>query len=279
MSVFDHWQLQREALRSRLAEVDSLTDAVYQIRHALLQVEQNALAEMSDDVLRQQAGLLMNGVKQSIGLLEAQIASQVWVPQKQTKDSRGKEKWFLCIAGGLLIAALALYCYVKGWVLGAALALCSLIIGGVAVLWRPVMPVPAQDEARVTLRPDTDRLLAILDGQIRALDRHIADFSCLNDQLRASPDSVDEAVLHRAADLLEALYECGDEEREAAQEAAERLLAVLGLRAVDYSAETSRFFNTLPSKSTTRTLSPAILSAQDERLLRRGTAAVKMDAA
>ena len=33
-----------------------------QQRHALLQTEQNALAEMTDDVLRQQAGVLMSPV-------------------------------------------------------------------------------------------------------------------------------------------------------------------------------------------------------------------------
>ena len=279
MNIFDHWQTQRDLLRPRLAELTSTSDAVHQIRHALLQTEQNALAEMSDDVLRQQAGVLLNCVKQSVGLLEAQIASQVWVPQKHTKAQSGKERLMLGAAAGALIAALTIYCYLKGWVLGAALAACSLIMSGIAFLWKPAAALPAQDEVRVTLRPDTDRLFAVLDGQIRAVDRYITDFSYLNDQLRSNTDSADEAALHRAADLMEALYECGDEERAPAEDAAHRLLAVLGLQAVNYSVQTSSYFNALPSKTVTRTLSPAILTVQDQRLLRRGTAAVKMDVA
>ena len=87
------------------------------------------------------------------------------------------------------------------------------------------------------------------------------------------------ATLARAADLMEALYECDGEVRETAGEAARKLLAGLGLTALDYTEENRRLFNALPSKSETRTLSPAIVSLEDRRLLRRGTAAVRTDAA
>ena len=134
-----------------------------------------------------------------------------------------------------------------------------------------------QEEARVTFRPDPDRLFAILDGQLRAADRYIKDFACLNDQMKSGTNQTDEAAINRAADLMGVLYECCDEDRAAMQEASDRLLAALGLQAVDYSGETSRFFNALPSKTVTRTISPAIIAVQDQRLLRRGTAAVRMD--
>ena len=74
---------------------------------------------------------------------------------------------------------------------------------------------------------------------------------------------------------MEALCGCDPEAREAAG----RLLAELGLGALDYSEENRRLFNALPSKSETRTLAPAIVSLEDQRLLRRGTAAVRTGAA
>ena len=52
-----------------------------------------------------------------------------------------------------------------------------------------------------------------------------------------------------------------------------------GLGALDYTEENRRLFNALPSKSETRTLSHDIVSLEDRRLLRRGTAAVRTDAA
>ena len=280
MNVFEHWQLHREALRARLVDVSSMADVVYEVRHAILQTEQNALADMGDGVLRQQAGVLMSGLKNSAGLLEAQITSQVWVPQKQSgKEQSGRENRLLRLSSFMLMAAAILWCYWKGQHIGACLALCALITGALAQFLRPKPAASNADEAHVTLRPDVDRLLGILDGQMRSIDRCINDFSYLNDQLRSDADVTDPAALSRAADLMEALYESDGEDMEGAHEAAKRLLSSLGLQAVDYSNETSRLFNALPSKTVTRTLSPAIVSAQDHQLLRRGTAAVRIDAA
>ena len=278
MSIQDHWQEQKEVLRPKIADLDTAAEVVQQVRHALLQVEQNALAEFTDDVLRQQAGVLLSGVKQSIGLLEAHMAAQVWVPQKQPKSSLGKERIIPALVAAALVVLLALYCNWKGLLLGTLLAAGALAAGIFAWFWKPAAPV-MQDEARVTFKPDTDRLFAILDGQIRSVDRYVKDFSYLNDQLRSGSNPADDASLSRAADLMEVLYECCEEDRASLEEPSQRLLAALGLQALNYSAETSRFFNALPSKTTTRTLSPAIVSVQDQRLLRRGTAAVRMDVA
>ena len=274
MTIFEHWQTQKKSLRTRIQDAPTVADVVYQVRHALLQTEQNALSEMSDDVLRQQSGVLFSCVKTSIGLMEANIASQVWVPQKHTSRKPASSRPALGFAAGALLLLLTLYCYMKGLVLGVVLSLCSLILGGFAFLYRPVPAQSAQDEMRITLRPDVDRLFSILDGQMRSIDRYVNDFSYLNDQLRCGTATADDASLSRAADLMEALYECDEAERAPAEEAARKLLASMGFSALDYSKENSRLFNALPSKTITRTLSPAIVSVQDQRLLRRGTAAV-----
>ena len=49
------------------------------------------------------------------------------------------------------------------------------------------------------------------------------------------------------------------------------------LIAVPYSEQTARLFTALPTKNETRTIAPAIVTSDDFGLLRRGTAAVKMD--
>jgi len=48
---------------------------------------------------------------------------------------------------------------------------------------------------------------------------------------------------------------------------------------VEYSLGSEKLFTQLPSKSVTKTLCPALLSAEDHRLLRRGTAVVSTKAA
>ena len=82
-NVFDHWQAQKPALRAALEEQTDPAGAADRVRHALLQTEQNALAEMTDEVLRQQAGVLMSQLKTSVHLVDCQTSAQVWTPRRQ----------------------------------------------------------------------------------------------------------------------------------------------------------------------------------------------------
>ena len=279
MSILQHWDEQKAALRSALNERMSAADTVRYVRHTLLQVEQNALAEMDDDLLRQQASVLMGSLKGSVGLLEAHGTAQVWVAQKsQNTKTENHSLWRSAAAA---LALLAVYCGLSGEWIALILCCAGFGLGFFALLQerKNASSLLPRDEVQASVTVDIDRLFAILDGQLRAMDRYLSDFSYLNDQARGGADNADSITLSRAADLMEALYDCDEAERAPAEEAARRLLEKLGLQALDYCEEHSRLFNALPSKSTTRTLSPAIVSVKEQQLLRRGTAAVRIDAA
>lgn len=279
MNILQNWQEQRETLKKALTDRMSTADVIYQVRHALLQTEQNALAGMDDDLLRQQASVLMGSLKGSLGLLEAHTAGQVWVAQKTEKPQDAQKSLWRSAAAAMLL--LAVYLGIKAEWVAFALAVAGLGLGVFALIQERKSrsgSIP-QDEVRVTVHTDVERLLGVLDSQLRAMDRYLSDFSYLNDQARGSAEGADSVTLSRAAELMEALYDLDGAERQPAEEAARRLLGKLGMEAVDYCEESSRLFNALPSKSMTRTLSPAIVSAKDQTLLRRGTAAVQMDAA
>ena len=281
MSVFEHWQAQRDSLRTALSSCTETADVVYQIRHALLQTEQNALAAMDDDILRQQAGILLGCLKNAAGLLEANVQTQVWVPQSLKKKAKRRKSETLVWISGSLVALLSAFCYLKGQWLGFSLGFGAIVLfcAGMLLARRETPFRESREEVRVTLKPDVDRLFSVLDGQVRTIDRYLNDLGYLNDQLRESSETGDPVSLSRVADLMESLYECDGEARLALDEPVKRLLDSLGLCVLDYSAENRRYFNALPSKSVTRTLSPAILSAKDRQLLRRGTAAVQIDVA
>lgn len=279
MTIYEHWLIQKEQLRPLLAEQNDMAGVVYQVRHALLQTEQNALAELTDDILRQQAGVLLGCIKNSAGLLETHITAQVWVPQSMKKTPKADRSLGLFSLVALLLAGV--WCALKGaWLpLVLIVASVSLALTGWIKAHSSASNAPAQAESRVTLQPDADRLFTLLDGQMRAVDRYLNDFLYLNEQLRGASECTDPAAVTRAVDLMEALYDCDESDRAPAEEAARKLLESLGMQVLEYSEETSRLFNALPSKNTTRTLSPAIISMKEQRLLRRGTAAVRIDAA
>lgn len=277
MSAFECWEEQRESLRAALKEQPSVPDQVYAIRHALMQTEQNTLAQQSDEILRQQMGVLFSLVKGSVSFLETPVAVTSWVAQSRREEKTGGKAWLVVLAALLMVFS-GLCCYFRGIVLGWVSALAALLAGSAALLSeRRKNRKPARhEEVRVTLQPDVERLLAVLDGQMRAIDRCANDFAYLNDSLQGREQG-SSATAERLADLMEAVYELEGDEQDEVAGAAEGLLKGLGFRAVPYSAENSRLFTVLPSKNETRTLSPAIVSAEDFRLIRRGTAAVRQE--
>lgn len=272
MSAFECWEEQRESLRAALKDQTSVADQVYAIRHALMQTEQNTLAQQSDEVLRQQMGVLFSLVKGSVGFLETPVAATSWVAQSRKAEKQGGKAWLVVLTALLMIFS-GLCCYFRGIVLGWVSALAALIAGSAALLTER-RKAAVHDEVRVTLQPDVERLLAVLDGQLRAIDRCANDFAYLNDSLRGREQG-SSAMAERLADLMEAVYDLDGDERDEMAGAVEGLLNGLGFRAMEYSEENSRLFTVLPSKNETRTLSPAIVSAEDFRLIRRGTAAVR----
>ena len=269
MSAFECWEEQRESLRAALKDQTSVADQVYAIRHALMQTEQNTLAQQSDEVLRQQMGVLFSLVKGSVGFLETPVAATSWVAQSRKTEKQGGKAWLVVLTALLMIFS-GLCCYFRGIVLGWVSALAALIAGSAALLTerRKSRKATGHDEVRVTLQPDVERLLAVLDGQLRAIDRCANDFAYLNDSLRGREQG-SSAMAERLADLMEAVYDLGGDERDEMAGAVDGLLNGLGFRAMEYSEENSRLFTVLPSKNETRTLSPAIVSAEDFRLSRR----------
>ncbi len=135
-----------------------------------------------------------------------------------------------------------------------------------------------EERVKVTLRPDEDKLFRAIDAQMQAIDRYMNDFAYLNEQAEDKQSAPDGKTLALVADMLEALYECDGESIQSAEEATRRMLAGLGLDAIHYGPDTQHLFTILPSKTETRTMVPAIVTEADARLLKRGTAAVKMAA-
>ena len=105
MTILEHWQLQKENLRLQTEAAATMADAVYHARHAIVQTEQNALAEMSDDILRQQAGILLGCVKHSLGLMET--CTVVQTPKWNTQKAAALRSPRLVLG---LLAALPTHC-------------------------------------------------------------------------------------------------------------------------------------------------------------------------
>lgn len=276
MTAFECWQEQRDELKRSLHKQNSMADVVFSIRHALMQTEQNLLAAQRDDVLRQQLGVLFSFAKSAVLYLETPMATSTWVAQSRKKQPANGGKLLLRLLPIGLILLCGLFCYFEKLTFGWILSLVALVFYALSFLPEK-KPAPKDDALRITFTPDAERLLSVIDGQMRTIDRCINDFTYLNDSLRGDDHSANAAMAGKIGDLMEAVYDVDPESREPLEDALQGLLSDMGLTAVPYSEQTARLFTTLPSKNETRTIAPAIVTSEDFGLLRRGTAAVKMD--
>ena len=278
MSAYQCWLAQRERLREGLASAGDAQSATYLTRHTLAQVEQDTMAEQSDDLLRQQTGILFSCVRQSLNLLDIPVNTKVWLTAKEAGHS-GSHGWRWLLACGVVILGA---CAAAAWFSAQLLLLAGLAAGtalsGAAWLLhgraQHARGLPEEDRIQLTARPDAEKLFHAVDAQMRAIDRYIHDFAYLNEQSAMTGSMPDHQSVSALADLLQAVFDVDGAAGEDAVSAAERLLAGMGIRAVSFSPQEQRFFTVLPSISETRTLAPALVSLKDGTLLHRGTAAV-----
>ncbi len=278
MSAYEVWCTQKEKLRAQLEQADDLHGVTPAVRHALSQTEQTTLAGLSDDLLRQQVGILFSCLKTSAGLLDVPIAAKVWEVRPQGEKKRAKPTWLFFVLAAILQALCWRTSYQQGDVLQLILlaTVFALVLTGLLLSVSQKRAPKTEDDVRVSLHPDIEKLFYALDAQMKAIDRYLNDFAYLNEGLRGKSTLPDSRTVGLAADMLEALYECEEEVRQPSLLAADKVLDDLGLEAVPYSEQDSALFTVLPSKTETRTLSPAIVSSEDRRVLRRGTAAVRL---
>lgn len=283
MTALEFWQEQRPTLVKELAEQSEINDIIYTVRHAVLQTEQNTLAAQSDDVLRQQLGVLFSMLKSSISLLNVPVTSTTWAVVSRSDEKKTKPGLPLMILSAVLLVLALAWCYAKGDLIGWMMPLAALFTGSASLLINHRSQRKAgkktPPELRTSQSVDAEQLLGAVEAQIIMIDRCTTDFAYLNKSLRSPTGGSGWQNLDAVSELLETIYAFDDDLRQQAEEAMQQLLVEMGLEAVDYTPESDKLFTQLPSKSMTRTLCPALLSAEDHRLLRRGTAVVGTKAA
>lgn len=283
MTALECWQEMRPELSKEITRQQDAGGVIYAVRHAILQTEQNILASQSDDVLRQQLGVLFALLKNSISLLNVPVSSTTWTAASRRNERKPGRGFPFMLAAGMALLATGFWGYAKGDLLGWVLPLCTLVLAVIALVIsrreRKEQPETGGPQLKTTHTFDAEQLLGAVEAQLTMIDRCANDFAYLNQSLRTPAGGSGGQNLEAVSELLETIYAYDDELRQQADDAIRQLLGDMGLELLDYSPEHQKLFNQLPSKNMTRTLCPALLSAEDHKLLRRGTAAVSMDAA
>ena len=283
MTALECWQQQRAELKRDLEGQKEISGIIYAARHAILQTEQNTLASQSDDILRQQMGVLFALLKNNLSLLNVNVTQTAWAHVSRKKERKLSKGFPLLLAAGLIMLGTGLILYYQKNLPGCLLVLAATIAGIAGLVLNSLgtrkQTDRLQENLHTTCQVDAEQLIGAIEAQIVMIDRCAQDFAYLNQSLRAPTGGGGWQNLEAVSELLETIYSYDDDLRQQAEESMRQLLVEMGLEAVDYSLESEKLFTQLPSKNMTRTLCPALLSAEDHRLLRRGTAVVSNKAA
>lgn len=211
-------------------------------------------------------------VREMLGLLLAGTA------RKEITKRRLRVGAIICLLLGvicLLLAALLVRQYFPaGCILASAAALFAFLSGR---LWY------GEREVRVHAELDADLVLKTLKKTAETMDRKAEEFlaqaeSRIHDDTNKSAGGVavmGAETLKLIGDLLEALYAENGEYALRQLKKLQPWLTRQGIEAVDYGPETSDYFELLPTKRSTATQRPALLSG--EKLLLSGRATVHME--
>ncbi len=265
-------QTEEEKLRNELradSEVDgNRKQSVNRLNETYSRILLKYNSAYSDDPLRQAIADSLTGVaREELDLLLAPAA------KKEISDRNIRTGGIIGLLLALIFCLLAALLIQKYFLVGCVSAVCAVLsafFGGKA--W--------YGERSVSVRStvDADQVLRILQRTGAAMDRKIEELCCQfrqADSPAVSASLSTDADISLLGDLLEALYSDNGEFALRQLKKLQPWLKQSGIEAINYSAETADLFEVLPSKKTSMTLRPALVSGEKLLLAGRATEILK----
>ena len=271
-TAFEH---RRDALRAQLEQAGDMAEAVRAVTMALEQTACELMQDEQDEYARQRQQAVFALAKRAPQLLRAARAQGELLVRAQESEPAaklGKAQ----IAGGLILAALAVAQLADGKLLYAALQAAGAALLALHSL-RPQRHESAANMRAVgVLKIDADETLRALAELCAAADVCVSDLALLADAGRVGINgTADEATIDLLVSLMEAKATGKGDVALSSLSQAEQFLTALGVECVFYAPGQEGYFDLLPTLGEERTVRPALL--KDGKVLRRGVAARRME--
>ena len=276
MNASAAFENRKEQLAEALSRADTAEEAISALTMALEQVACELAQDEQDEHARQRQQAVLAALRSAPQLLYAADAKAELVLKETKNAPENRGQRMMRMAGVFLLAALAVYEAIDGHALFAALQLAG---GGLLLAGAQAIRGPQEIyEARGRAGFGSDELIRRAAALCQAADVCVSDLQLLEKEAGAArlSGTADEAMIDLLVSLLEAKASGRDEVAMRSLAQAEQYLHMLGIEVCMYSAEHEALFDLLPTMGEARTIRPALI--KEGRVLRRGTAACRMDA-
>lgn len=243
-------------------------EAAQNMRFLISRVQHQVMADQYDGLRRQLCGILFAQASHMFDAFGTLGTPEVWTQHQDNPDRRKVLRRVAVIAAVVLLLLCLLQMYYRGEILAmVGVGGCALLLL-CAYFLRP--PKPLQEKYHVTQRVDAEKMMAMVESAMRGIDRDMEALDMLVPSETAG--AVQEDVLVIIARMIEFERSGQGVLPPELRHEMNAFLVRQNVTLVEYTDQNATLFQTLPTRSKTTTLAPAMM--QGDHLVRRGLAIV-----
>ncbi|WP_300328423.1 hypothetical protein [Fusobacterium sp.] len=285
MKAVDKW---RELKEETKKEISAENKTVQDIKNILVQkienIQHNVMSEEKNSKLRQQIGILFTILKENFNIYNTLGSVRIWSEENIKVYKQKGNIVFLTLMHCVLFYSLW-YSFSQG----IKLNYYTMISVGIAGLVSEILILllilkKYREDSKIVetvqkteINLNIDKIMEFMDRNIEALDRYIEELTILNGLENKKESNLDKNIL----EVFQKFDEIEKTDNKVivpmVNKEIENILLSNNIEKIEYSKETEKYFDILPSKNSTMTIKSAFIEKDSNKVFVRGVAIKKIN--
>lgn len=285
MKAVDKW---RELKEETKKEISAENKTVQDIKNILVQkienIQHNVMSEEKNSKLRQQIGILFTILKENFNIYNTLGSVRIWSEENIKVYKQKGNIVFLTLMHCVLFYSLW-YSFSQG----IKLNYYTMVGVGVAGLVSEILIVllilkKYREDSKIIetvqkteINLNIDKIMEFMDRNMEALDRYIEELTILNGLENKKESNLDKNIL----EVFQKFDEIEKTDNKVivpiVNKEIENILLANNIEKIEYSKETEKYFDILPSKNSTMTIKSAFVEKDSNKVFVRGVAIKKIN--
>lgn len=285
MKAVDKW---RELKEETKKEISAENKTVQDIKNILVQkienIQHNVMSEEKNSKLRQQIGILFTILKENFNIYNTLGSVRIWSEENIKVYKQKGNIVFLTLMHCVLFYSLW-YSFSQGIKLNYYIMIGVGIAGLVSEILILLLILKKYREdskiietvQKTEINLNIDKIMEFMDRNMEALDRYIEELTILNGLENKKESNLDKNIL----EVFQKFDEIEKTDNKVivpmVNKEIENILLSNNIEKIEYSKETEKYFDILPSKNSTMTIKSAFIEKDSNKVFVRGVAIKKIN--
>ena len=285
MKAVDKWREIKDETRKEISLEDK---TVQDIKNILVQkienIQHSVMSEEKNSKLRQQIGILFTILKENFNLYNTLGSVRIWSEENIEIYKQKGDIVFLTLIHCVLFYSLW-YTFSQGIKLGHYIMTGVGVIGLISEILVILLILKKYREnskmietvQKTEINLNIGKILEFMDKNMENLDRYIEELSILNGLEDKKDNNLDKNILEVFQKLDEVEKTDNQIIMSTLNKEIESILLRNNIEKIEYSDNTEKYFDVLPSKNSTMTIKSAFVEKDTQKVFVRGVAIKKIN--